>query len=102
VGLRDRLERLEAASRQGGYEVPLYLNLFFKELENIEREGRGEEPVPLTPEEAELKREQDGAFLKEYIPKVREGEVRPEVLSVIDQLEEHAVNKLSEAKEGNS
>jgi hypothetical protein len=96
VGLRNRLERLEAASGQGGYEVPLYLNIFFKEIENIEREGRGEEPIPFTHEEAELKCQQDRAFLQEYIPKVRKGEMRPEVLDVINQLEEHAVNKLQE------
>jgi hypothetical protein len=100
VGLRDRLERLEAASGQGGYEVPLYLDLFMKQMDNIEREGRGEEPIPLTPEEAELKREQDRAFLEEYIPKVRSGEVRPGVLSMIDQLEEHVVSKLSERYSG--
>ncbi len=102
MGLRERLERLEAASGQRGYQVPLYLNLFFKELENIERRRspRGEEPIPFTPEEAELKREQDRAFLEEYILKVRKGEVRPEVLDVIDQLEQHALSKLSDAKEG--
>jgi hypothetical protein len=65
-------------------------------MDNIEREGRGEEPIPLTPEEAELKREQDRAFLEEYIPRVRRGEMRPEVLDVIDQLEEHAKEKLQE------
>jgi hypothetical protein len=98
VGLRDRLETLEAASGQGQvpYEAPLWMDLFMKQIDNIEREGRGEEPIPLTPEEAELKREQDQAFLEEYIPKVRSGEVRPEVLDVIDQLEQHVVRKLQE------
>jgi hypothetical protein len=100
MSLLKRLERLEAASGKRGYEMPLYLDIFFKELENIEREGRGEEPIPFTPEEAELKREQDRVFLEEYLPKVRKGEVRPEVLDVIDQLEQHAVSKHSEAKEG--
>ena len=99
MGLRDRLEKLEATAGARSYKPPLWLDLFMKEMDNIEREGRGEEPIPLTPEEAELKREQRRAFLEEYIPKVREGEVRPEVLNVIDQLEQHAVNKL---QEGNS
>jgi hypothetical protein len=97
VNLRDRLERLEA-SLGGGlqYERPLWLDLFMKEMDNTEREGRGEEPIPLTPEEAELKRQQDRVFLEEYIPKVREGEMRPEVLDVIDQLERHVVSKQQE------
>jgi hypothetical protein len=92
VSLHKRLERLEdSLGQQGAYEPPLYLTLFMKEMENIEREGRGEEPIPLTPEEHQLKREQDRWFLEEYLPKVREGEVRPEILSTIDQLEEHAM-----------
>ena len=96
VGLRDRIERLEAASGLRPYKPPLYMDLFMKEMDNIEREGRGEEPIPLTAEEAELKREQDRAFLEEYIPRVRSGEMRPEVLAVIDQLEQHAVDGLLE------
>jgi hypothetical protein len=97
VTLHRRLERLEASLGGGShYERPLWLDLFMKQIDNLQREGRGEEPIPLTPEEAELKREQDRAFLEHYIPKVREGEARPEVLDVIDQLEKHVVAGLFE------
>jgi hypothetical protein len=96
VGLRERLERLEATSGVCPYKPPLYMDLFMKEMDNIEREGRGEEPIPLTAEEAELKREQDRAFLEEYIPRVREGEFRPEILNLVDQLEEHVVARMLE------
>jgi hypothetical protein len=89
VGLRDRVERLEASAGPAPYKPPLWMDLFMKQMDNIEREGRGEEPIPLTPEEAELKSEQDRAFLEEYIPRVRRGEMRPEVLSIVDQLVEH-------------
>jgi hypothetical protein len=98
VSLHKRLERLEAVTGELRYETPLWLDLFMKQMDNIEREGRGEEFVPLTPEEAELKREQRRAFLEHYIPKVRRREMRPEVLDIVDQLEEHVVDKLSEGE----
>jgi hypothetical protein len=96
MSLHRRLERLEATTGNARYEWPLWLKLFMKEMDNIQREGRGEEPVPLTPEEAQLKREQQRAFLEHYVPKVREGEMRPEILDIVDNLEEHVTERLLE------
>jgi hypothetical protein len=93
VSLRKEVERLRAVvvgGQQGTYERPLYLTLYMKELDNIERQERGEEPIPLTPEEVELKRQQERWFLEEYIPTLRQEEARPEILDIANRLEEHA------------
>ena len=52
--LRKRLEDLEAGrspESQGSLEQQAVLSLYFKTLENHQRQERGEEPLPLTPEE---------------------------------------------------
>jgi hypothetical protein len=57
---RLRIECLEAAqSITVGHEAPVYLELYFKQLEN-ERRGQARKPlIPHTPEEERWERETD-------------------------------------------
>jgi hypothetical protein len=61
VGMKRHIARLEVArSIAAGYdETPVYLELYFKHLENERREQAREPPIPLTPEEETLQREKD-------------------------------------------
>ena len=90
ASLRDGLEKLEAYQVAGQWEVPVYLMLYLKELENIQREERGEEPIPLTPTEQTERAEGDRWFVEEYIPRIRAQGGSPETLAMIEELEEHA------------
>jgi hypothetical protein len=89
-GLRDRLEKLERqrqAAGQRSYEMPVYLTLYLKELENIQREESGLEPIPLTPAEESEAREADRWFLEECVPRLRELGGSPETLELSAKLE---------------
>ena len=61
VGMKRRLERLEAtqSTAAGHDEAPVYLELYFKHLENERQEQAREPPIPLTPEEERWERETD-------------------------------------------
>jgi hypothetical protein len=89
ASLNERLEKLEAKAKPS-YEVPIYLTLYLKELENIQRRDDGLSPIPLTPEEETQRARGDRWFLEEYIPHVRAQGGSPETLAVIDELEAHA------------
>jgi hypothetical protein len=51
--LQRRLGRAEA------WEIPMYVRVYLKHLENHRREEAGEQPIPLTPEEKHYERETD-------------------------------------------
>jgi hypothetical protein len=59
--MKRRIERLEAiqSTAAGRDETPVYLELYFKHLENERREQAREPPIPLTPEEERWERETD-------------------------------------------
>ena len=59
MGIKRRVERLEATHDATGYETPLALDIYFKRLENLRREQAGVPPIPLTPEEERWERETD-------------------------------------------
>ena len=95
ASVNERLGRLEARTKPS-YEVPVYLTLYLKELENIRREEDGLEPEPLTPEEEAERERGDRRFLEEYIPHVRALGGSPETLALIDELEEHARREMTQ------
>jgi hypothetical protein len=84
VGIKGRLERLEANRRRAarGYETPPYTLLYLKHLENVSREIDGLEPVPLTAEEEALEAEIDREMLRDDPTWCEE-----EVMAMIDQWE---------------
>ena len=94
ASIDDRLERLEAG-RKPRYEVPTYLTLYLKELENIQRTQEGLDPIALTPEEEAERERGDRKFLEEYIPHVRAQGGSPETLALIDEWEEHARREMT-------
>jgi hypothetical protein len=59
MGIKRRVERLEATHNATGYQTPPELELYFKRLENIRREQAREPPIPLTPEEERWERGTD-------------------------------------------
>lgn len=68
-----RLERLEASeARKGLAGAPLYLDVYFKELENLKREADGLDPLPFTEEEEAHRRESGRWFREESLPSQRE------------------------------
>ncbi len=90
--MRRRLERLEADSKGASPETPVYLDVYFKELENIERGARfpGLEPLPFTEEEEEYRREADRWFRDEYLPSQRErSDLSGNARAILDELEAH-------------
>ncbi len=98
MSLRKRLQMLEArqVAGQRSYEVPAYLTLYLKELENIQREEAGLDPIPLTPEEEALSAAGEEWFAEEYIPHLRELGGSPETLAIIEELEEHAREEMTD------
>jgi hypothetical protein len=58
MNARKRLERLEATG-DTPHESEVYLELYFKRLENERRKQAREPPIPLTPEEERYEREMD-------------------------------------------
>jgi hypothetical protein len=89
ASVKDRLARQEAR-RAPRYQVPAYLNLYLKELENIQRQDDGLEPLALTLEEEAERERGDRWFIEKYIPHARMLGGSPETLAVIDELEENA------------
>ncbi len=75
MSLHRRLELLEGfaseARRGPAAKSPICLAVYFKELENIEREEAGLEPVPFTEEEEAHRRETAERFREEYLPSQR-------------------------------
>lgn len=64
--LRKRLEDLEADLSPGHRDsnsAEAVLSLYFKTLENHQRQERGEEPLPLTPEEQAV--DEDDRLIRE-------------------------------------
>ncbi len=58
MGIERRLERLEAkTTKPEKWETPMSLQVYFKHLENYQREEAGEQPIPLTPEQEQYERE---------------------------------------------
>jgi hypothetical protein len=57
--MKGRLSRLEAtrSTAAGHDQTPVYLDPYFKHLENHRREQAREPPIPLTPEEERWERE---------------------------------------------
>jgi hypothetical protein len=89
ASVNDRLGRLEAR-RAPPCELPVYLSLYLKELENIERDEERKSPILLTPAEEAQSKEGDRWFLEEYIPHARALGLSPESLETINELEAHA------------
>jgi hypothetical protein len=89
ASVNDRLGRLEARTTTP-YELPVYLSLYLKELENIQRQDDGKSPIALTPEEEAQSERGERWFIEKYIPHVRMLGGSPETLAVIDELEENA------------
>ncbi len=88
--MRRRLERLEADSKGASPETPVYLDVYFKELENSERGETGLEPLPFTEEEEEYRREADRWFRDEYLPSQRErSDLSEHARAILDELEAH-------------
>ena len=95
ASVNERLGRLEARTKPS-YEVPVYLALYLKELENIQRTQEGLDPIALTPEEEAERERGDRRFLEEYIPHVRAQGGSPETLALIDEWEERARREMTQ------
>lgn len=91
-----RLERLEASEARKGRATksPVYLDVYFKELENIKREADGLSTIPFTEEEEAHRRESNRWFREEYLPSQREKDLGEHARAVLDRLEAHTKRTL--------
>lgn len=88
--MRRRLERLETSGKAPAPENTVYLDVYFKALENIRRKEAGFEPLPFTEEEEEYQREPDRWFRDEYLPSQREKpDLSEHARAILEQLEAH-------------
>jgi hypothetical protein len=75
MGVKRRIERLEATQSTAADhdQTPVYLELYFKRLENHRREQAREPPIPLTPEEEQWERgtNEDPEF-RAYLERISE------------------------------